>query len=186
MADYVKFTQKLSVVQESDAAEEIVLKGNGHAKKHLVGRDTNLCTWILKEKTASRRHAVIAVRQDKRCVTIRDNNSSFGVYLNKQRLPPGKTVNVKKRDVISFGKSSQSWVLSEMHFLSDAELVGIDEAGMRAYLHVLGLRETRAIARPDDFVPLSLLLNAHGSGALSSFLYDATTFVNAVGITSVY
>lgn len=187
MSDFVKFTKRESVVasvQEgvngTQQAEEasVVLHGNGNAKKHLVGRDTDLCSWVLTHETASRRHAVVTVRQDKRCVTIRDNKSSFGVYLNRKKLPPGVTVNVKKRDVLSFGKSPDSWVLSEMHFLSEAELVGIDEAGIRAYLFVLGKRETRSIARPDDFVPLSKLLELH-SGALKNYRYEPIRYLNA-------
>ena len=187
MSDFVKFTKRESVVasvQEgaggAQQAEEtsVVLRGNGNAKKHLVGRDTDLCSWVLTHETASRRHAVVTVRQDKRCVTIRDNKSSFGVYLNRKKLPPDVTVNVKKRDVISFGKSPDSWFLSEIHFLSEAELVGIDEAGIRAYLFVLGKRETRSIARPDDFVPLSKLLELH-SGALKNYHYEPIKYLNA-------
>jgi hypothetical protein len=180
MSDFVTFTKKQSAVAltETDEPEVIVLHGNGNAKKHLVGRDTSLCTWVLTHESASRRHAVITVRQDKRCVTLRDNKSSYGVFLNKKQLPPDVTVNVKKRDTVSFGKSPDTWVLSDVHFLSEAEMVGIDEAGIRAYLYVLGLRETREIMRPDDFVPLSALLGMHGS-ALSNFRYEQIKYLNA-------
>ncbi len=186
MSDFVKFVKKASAVSlnDSEAAgvgeeESVVLRGNGSAKKHLVGRDTDLCTWVLTEPSASRRHAVIAVRQDKRCVTIRDNGSSFGVFLNKKRLPPNTTVNIKKRDVVSFGKAQDVWVLTEVHFLSEQELEGIDEAGIRAYLFALEHRQTRLIARPDDYVPLDRLLQLH-AGALQNYHYEPIKYLNAV------
>ena len=184
MGDYIKFTKKLSALSADVHEEELetmVLKGNGKAKKHLVGRDSDLCTWVLNDKSASRRHAVIAVRQDKRCITLRDNKSSFGVYLNKKRLPPGKTVQIKKRDQICFGKSPNVWVVADTHFLSEAELVGMDEAGIRAYLFVLGLRQTRSISRPDDFVPLPKLLQLH-AGVLKNYRYEPIKYLNAVSV----
>lgn len=179
MSDYVKFTQRQSALTDKDDdVEEVVLKGNGVAKKHLVGRDTDLCTWVLSHDSASRRHAVITIRQDKRCVTIRDNKSSYGVYLNKRKLPPDVTVKLKKRDTISFGKSPHSWLLSDMHFLSEADLVGIDDAGIRAYLSALARKETRLIARPDDFVPLTQLI-AQNEEALSKHRYEDARYLNA-------
>ena len=186
MSDFIKFVKKKSVValdhqhNHDEADEEVMLKGNGNAKKHLVGRDTDLCTWVISDASASRRHAVITIRQDKRMVTLRDNKSSHGVYLNKKRLPPDVTVNIKKRDVVSFGKSADPWVLTDIHFLSEAELVGIGDSGIRAYLHVLGQRATREIARPDDFVPLSQLLELH-AGALSNYRYDEIKQVDLHG-----
>jgi len=178
--DYVKFTirsSSLSFGESRGEKDEVKLEGNCIAKKHLVGRDSKICTWVLDHESASRRHAVISIRQDKKCVTLRDNNSSHGIILNKKRLPPNVTVKLKKRDSVSFGKCKDVWVLSEIHFLSEAELAGIGETALTTFLHALRSKKTRTIMRPDEFVRVSELKCLHQE-QLAGYNFEPSKFLN--------
>jgi eukaryotic-like serine/threonine-protein kinase len=65
-----------------------------------IGRGT-ACSIRLHERSVSRLHATIFTT--KRGVFVRDEGSSFGTFLNHQRIPSGLPLPVKQGDVIQIG-----------------------------------------------------------------------------------
>ncbi|NOK86031.1 MAG: hypothetical protein GFH27_549395n53 [Chloroflexi bacterium AL-W] len=75
----------------------------GRSDKDSIRRpDIDLEPYRAYHLGVSRRHAVISARNSR--VTIRDEDSSNGTYINGERLPPGKGYRLRHGDTLMFGK----------------------------------------------------------------------------------
>ena len=70
----------------------------------VIGRDTS-CNIQFPANTSgvSRRQCMVYVDENQK-IWVKDENSSYGTFLNGQRVPPGGWLEASRGSVISFGK----------------------------------------------------------------------------------
>lgn len=73
------------------------------------GRRKSLCDYVIEDMRISRLHATMVPREDS--ISIRDEGSSGGTFVNQQRLGLTDEVALKDQDVISFNDISYRIVL---------------------------------------------------------------------------
>jgi len=88
---------KLKVVAGSHAGTEIAVSSD----KFLIGRSDS-CNLRPKSESVSRKHCVIAIRENK--VLIQDLKSRNGTYVNDKRLPTDKAKVLTSGDNLRVGK----------------------------------------------------------------------------------
>jgi len=82
------------VVANGPAIAPFVIEADGEFE---IGRGAN-CAIMLDDERVSRQHAKLRLGSDR--LTLRDEDSSSGVWLNGVRIEPGEDVEVHDRDLI--------------------------------------------------------------------------------------
>ena len=88
---------------------------------YLIGKEAKVCEITLLHPSISKQHAVLQYRlrtdsSSGKTVTsvapyLMDLNSSNGTFINRQKIPKQRYVQLKEKDTIKFGCSSRDYVL---------------------------------------------------------------------------
>lgn len=91
---------------------EIDLSGQS---AYLFGREDKIADVYLRNSTISKQHAVIQFRLHKSSQEVKpyilDIDSSYGTFLNGESVPVSRYVELKPKDVITFGRSKREFVV---------------------------------------------------------------------------
>lgn len=82
-----------------------------------IGRDAKLCDWVFNNEIVSRKHAVLQFRKTNSILVkpfIIDLNSTFGTYINGERIQPCRFYEILDQDILQFGTDQKCyWVFLE-------------------------------------------------------------------------
>lgn len=107
---------ELEVIKNGAIIESIQLNQidkQGHPKEYLViGRQDGPTADILMEHPSiSRHHAVIQFSKAGK-VYLYDLGSTWGTFINKNRIEPFKHLGIEDGSILSFGESTRTYVLN--------------------------------------------------------------------------
>jgi predicted component of type VI protein secretion system len=116
---------KLKVMAGSHAGTEISVTTD----KFFIGRSES-CNLRPKSESVSRKHCIIALRENK--VLVQDLNSRNGTFVNEKRLPPDKAKVLAGGDKLRVGKLEFEVVIEHgLHAAKRPEVKDVGDAAAR-------------------------------------------------------
>lgn len=104
---------RVSPVSRSVRADTGVLAGQSYrfADKLVIGRDPKRCNVVFPAGTRGVSGVHCTLRLQNGCVTVTDENATYGTYVDGKRVQPGQTVVMHRGQRLSLGSGKQTLTL---------------------------------------------------------------------------